>query len=215
MNLSREREALRACAIQATLALAQEYFSFTAPSGSTGVPLDQAHVFTARRTDLWKSWSNLPQAVHRLFGRLWQVLRDEGDLAQREAFFEAALEYAVEPTALFAVPEGADLDGVRWVQARHQQEPLALAAQLVAQAEVYREMLDAPLPTATPGLWSFGPDGACTVRIPESEKGARTEPVALSTAPFWTAPTCPAPPSGSSSGNRLRPCPTGSAGSRA
>ncbi|MFB7477064.1 hypothetical protein [Kitasatospora sp. NPDC056184] len=184
MNRSAECEAMRACAVAAVLALAQEYFSFTAPTGATGVPLDQAHVFAARRADRWERWPALPQEVHGLFGRLWQAIEEETDLAQCEAFSDAALEYAVEPTALFAVPDGTSTDDVRWVQVRHSQEPLALAARLINEAEAYREVMDTPLPSTAPGLWSFGPDGESTAEIPASEKHTPTTPIALTTAPF-------------------------------
>ncbi|MGW1871401.1 hypothetical protein ACWCPS_38510 [Streptomyces mauvecolor] len=177
-------EAIQDCAVQAALALAQEFFSFTTEQGQRGVPLDQAHVFTARRVDLWDQWEALPPTVHELFGRLWQVLREEGHLAQREAFFEAALEQSVEPGALFGLPQGASVREARWVEVCHAQKPLDLAERLVAEAETYRAVLDDPQPAAGEGLWSFGPDGAFTVAIPHSEKGAQVPPVTLRTTPF-------------------------------
>ncbi|MFE3187141.1 hypothetical protein ACFXKR_40850 [Streptomyces violascens] len=78
-------ERIQACGVQAALALAQEFFGFTTEDGRLGVPLDQAHVFAARRVDLWEGWEEQPRSVHGLCGRLWRVLREEGSLTQREA----------------------------------------------------------------------------------------------------------------------------------
>ncbi|MFF2813117.1 hypothetical protein ACFVT2_39315 [Streptomyces sp. NPDC058000] len=109
---------------------------------------------------------------------------DEVDLTQREAFFRAAVEYGVEPFALFALPEEADADEARWLVASHAQEPMALAERLVAEAEEYRFALDQPLPVAGQGLWAFGPDDLYTVSIPRSEERAADPAVPLRTAPF-------------------------------
>ncbi|MFE2971701.1 hypothetical protein ACFXKC_50605 [Streptomyces sp. NPDC059340] len=178
------REALQRCAIAAYLALSQQYFAFETVDGRCGVPLDFAQMFAARRTDVWGAWLSLPRAEYELVGRLWQALRQEGDLAQPETFREAVLEYAVAPTALFRIPEESNADETHWLVACHAQEPLALAERLVEEAEDYRAMLATALPTAGEGLWSFGRDRLYTVEIPASEKGAFVAPVRLRTEPF-------------------------------
>jgi hypothetical protein len=189
---SEVREALQACVIPAFLALAQHYFGFETVDGRRGVPLDQAHVFAARRLDLWRAWRSLPRAEYELVGRLWRAVKQEGDLAQQERFFEAAVEYAVGGSALFRLPEETSVDAARWVVACHAQEPLALVASLVEEAEEYRNVLERPLPVAGEGLWSFGPDGRYTVEIPASEKKARVVPVTLRTTPFLPEGRLPA-----------------------
>ncbi|MBO8202674.1 hypothetical protein JW613_30990 [Streptomyces smyrnaeus] len=178
------REALQRCAIAACLALSERYFAFGTVEGRRGVPLDFAQMFAARRTDVWGKWRSLPRPEYELVGRLWQALKQEGDLAQPETFREAALEYAVAPAALFKIPETSNADEAHWLVACHAQEPLTLAEHLVQEAEGYRASLEAPLPTAGEGLWSFGRDRLYTVEIPASEKNAFVSPVRLHTEPF-------------------------------
>ncbi|WP_413116819.1 hypothetical protein ACK1X7_48070 [Streptomyces sp. CY1] len=178
------REALQRCAIAAYLALSEQYFAFGTVDGRRGVPLDFAQMFAARRTDAWGRWLSLPRAEYELVGRLWQALKQEGDLAQPDTFREAALEYAVAPTALFRIPGESNADETHWLVACHAQEPLVLAEHLVQEAEEYRAMLQRALPTAGEGLWTFGRDRLYTVEIPASEKDAFVAPVRLRTEPF-------------------------------
>ncbi|WP_055557105.1 hypothetical protein [Streptomyces sp. NBRC 110028] len=178
------REALQRCAIAAYLALSEQYFAFGTLDGRRGVPLDFAQMLAARRTDVWGAWLSLPRAEYELVGRLWQAIKQAGDLAQPETFREAALEYAVAPTALFRIPEHSNPDDARWLVACHAQEPLALAEHLVQESEGYRAMLQRARPTAGEGLWSFGRDRLYTVGIPASEKGSFVSPVRLRTEPF-------------------------------
>lgn len=184
MKTGEVREALQRCAIAAYLALSQQYFAFETVDGRRGVPLDFAAMFAARRTDLWGAWLSLPRAEYELVGRLWQAVRQEGDLAQPETFREAVLEYAVASTALFRIPEESNADETHWLVACHAQEPLVLAENLVQEAEDYRGMLEVALPTAGEGLWAFGHDGLYTAEIPASEKNAFVAPVRLRTEPF-------------------------------
>ncbi|MFE5374048.1 hypothetical protein [Streptomyces mirabilis] len=178
------REALQRCAIAAYLALAEQYFAFETVDGRRGVPLDFAQMFAARRTDAWGRWLSLPRAEYELVGRLWQALKQEGDLAQPDTFREAVLEYAVAPTALFRIPGESNADETHWLVACHAQEPLALAEHLVQEAEEYRAMLQTAPPTAGEGLWAFGRERLYTVEIPASEKDAFVAPVRLRTEPF-------------------------------
>ncbi|MFE3496476.1 hypothetical protein ACFXOS_26020 [Streptomyces sp. NPDC059175] len=178
------REALQRCAIAAYLALSEQYFAFGTVDGRRGVPLDFAQMFAARRTDAWGRWLSLPRAEYELVGRLWQALKQEGDLAQPDTFREAVLEYAVAPTALFRIPGESNADETHWLVACHAQEPLVLAEHLVEEAEEYRAMLERALPTAGEGLWSFGRERLYTVEIPASEKDAFVAPVRLRTEPF-------------------------------
>ncbi|MFJ2217344.1 hypothetical protein ACIQVO_00175 [Streptomyces sp. NPDC101062] len=178
------REALQRCAIAAYLALSEQYFAFGTVDGRRGVPLDFAQMFAARRTDAWGRWLSLPRAEYELVGRLWQALKQEGDLAQPDTFREAALEYVVAPTALFRIPGESNADETHWLVACHAQEPLVLAEHLVQEAEEYRAMLQRALPTAGEGLWAFGRDRLYTVEIPASEKDAFVAPVRLRTEPF-------------------------------
>ncbi|MFD6150206.1 hypothetical protein [Streptomyces sp. NPDC060243] len=178
------REALQRCAIAACLALSQQYFAFGTADGRRGVPLDFAAMFARRRADLWGAWLSLPRAEYELVGRLWQALRQEGDLAQPETFREAVLEYAVDPAALFQIPQESDADETRWLVACHAQTPLVLAENLVQEAEDYRGMLESARPAAGEGLWAFGREGLYTVEIPASEKHAFVAPVRLRTEPF-------------------------------
>ncbi|GLW19823.1 hypothetical protein Stsp01_65660 [Streptomyces sp. NBRC 13847] len=185
------REALRHCTVRAALALAQEYFGFPATGGRRGVSLEFAHIFASRRTDLWDRWDGLPVEVHELCGRLWQAMRFEVDLTQREAFFRAAIEYGVDPAALFTLPEEAHTDDARWLVAAHAQEPLELANRLVAEALAYRAALDHTWPLAGQGLWTFGPDDLYTVSVPKGEDAAADPVVQLWTAPFAQEVTLP------------------------
>ncbi|WP_406518227.1 hypothetical protein [Streptomyces sp. NBC_00826] len=117
------REDLARCALEAYLALSQQHFGFQALGDRRAVPLDQAHVFAARRPDLWGSWSTLPPLACELIGRLWRAVGTEGDLAQREEFLEACRTYAVSPWAQFQLPEEADPDAATWLVARHDRDP--------------------------------------------------------------------------------------------
>ncbi|MFM9596525.1 hypothetical protein ACKI1J_42145 [Streptomyces scabiei] len=184
MKTGEVHEALQRCAIAAYLALSQQYFAFETADGRCGVPLDFAAMFAARRTDVWGAWLSLPRAEYERVGRLWQALRQEGDLAQPETFREAVLDYAVAHTALFRIPQESNADEARWLVACHAQEPSALAEHLVQEAEGYRAMLERSLPTAGEGLWTFGRDRLYTVEIPAGEKGAFVAPVRLRTEPF-------------------------------
>lgn len=177
------REELLRCVLAGYLVLSQQHFGYMALGDRKAVPLDQAHVFAARRPDLWGSWSTLPREQCELIGRLWQAAGSEGDLAQREEFFEACRAYAVAPLALFRLPEEANPDAARWLVACHDRDPLELLEDLVLEAESYRDQLEQPLATAGEGRWSFGRDSVYTVEIPASERRAVAAPVQLSTQP--------------------------------
>lgn len=186
------RESLARCALAAYLVLSQQYFGFQALGERRGVPLDQAHVFAARRPDLWGAWSSLPVPVHELIGRLWRAAGTEGDLAQREEFLEACRAYAVSSWAQFRLPEEADPDAATWLVACHDRVPAELFEDLVLEAELYREQLEEPLAVAGEGRWSFGRDEAsCTVEIPASERRVGTAAVRLVTEPYLESADLP------------------------
>ncbi|MFJ9752620.1 hypothetical protein [Streptomyces chartreusis] len=176
-------EALLRCGLAGYLALSQQYFGYTALGGRQAVPLDQAHVFAARRPDMWGSWSTLPGAQCELIGRLWRAVGNEGDLAQPEEFFEACRAYAVAELALFRLPQEADPGAAKWLVTCHDREPLGLLEDLVLEAENYRDELERPLATAGEGRWSFGRDPVSVVEIPASERRSVAAPVQLITRP--------------------------------
>ncbi|MFJ8955174.1 hypothetical protein ACIRO1_34275 [Streptomyces sp. NPDC102381] len=185
------REELVRCAVAGFLALSQQHFGFRALQGRRAVPLDQAHVFAARRPDLWGAWSTLPPEEHHLIGRLWRAVGSEGDLAQREEFFEACRTYAVSSLSLFRLPEEADPDAATWLVACHDRDPAELFADLVEEIEGYRDQLQAPLATAGEGRWSFGRDPVYTVEIPASERRTAGAAVQLTTQPYLEAAELP------------------------
>ncbi|MFB7852656.1 ATP-dependent DNA helicase [Streptomyces sp. NPDC056053] len=189
--MSEIREELARCALVAYLALSQRYFGFQALGDRRAVPLDQAHVFAARRPDLWGSWSTLPRQACELIGRLWRAVGTEGDLAQREEFLEACRTYAVSPWAQFQLPEEADPDAATWLVACHDRDPAELFEDLVLETELYREQLEMPLATAGEGRWSFGKDPVYTVEIPASERRPAAAPVRLATQPYLGAAELP------------------------
>src|SRR2546423_1229937 len=87
-----EEWALRMLAVAFPLALADEYFGFKNAQGLRVVPLDQAHVFVAARTDLWDRWHQVPRSVKEMIGNYWHVR--PGDVAERSRFYGLASHYA-------------------------------------------------------------------------------------------------------------------------
>jgi hypothetical protein len=171
---------LRRLTVAVPLALAEKYFGFSNPQGELVVPLDQAYVFAAARTDLWDSWPRLPRRVRELAGHYWHVRED--DLASRDTFYAMARAYAASPDGLYRLPEDVPPREAQYLVVAHAQNPLKLAKELVREAEELFYQTRSPLPVAGPGQWRFGGRELSVVTIPDSEKDATVPPLPLRTA---------------------------------
>lgn len=168
-------------AVAFPLALADEYFGFTDARGQRVVPLDQAHVFAAARTDLWDRWPRLPRAVREMVGNYWHVR--PGAVAERSAFYGLARHYAEASGNLYRLPTDVERDDTTYVIRGHAQEPLRVAKQLVREAEELFYGNRGPQPVAAAGRWSFG-GGSSFVTIPDGEGAVGIAPLPVRTAPY-------------------------------
>ncbi|MCC3772181.1 hypothetical protein, partial [Streptomyces sp. UNOC14_S4] len=176
-----EEWALRMLAVAFPLALADKYFGFRNPQGQRVVPLDQAHVFAAARTDLWQRWPEVPRRVRQMVGDYWHVR--PGDVAGRSAFYGLARSYASSLEGLYRLPDDVDPREAKYLVVAHAQKPLRLAKELLREAEELYYGNRAPQPVATGGKWSFGGDSS-VVTIPDGEGEAGVPPLRLRTAPY-------------------------------
>jgi hypothetical protein len=168
-------------AVTFPLALADEYFGFKNAQGLRVVPLDQAHVFAAARTDLWDRWHQVPRSVKEMIGDYWHVR--PGDVAERSSFYSLARHYADTAEGLYRLPNDVERDEATYVIRTHAQRPLQLAKGLVREAEELYYGNRGPRPVATAGKWSFG-NNSSFVAIPEGEGAGGIAPLRLRTAPY-------------------------------
>ncbi|MFJ3799998.1 hypothetical protein ACIPSJ_27415 [Streptomyces sp. NPDC090088] len=173
---------LHTLCVNTALALAEEYFGFRDADGRMIVPLDQAHVFAAARTDLWERWPRVPRRVRELAGRYWRV-RPE-DLAGRGTFEAIARTCANSGGGLYRLPDDVPPREAAYLLAAHAQKPLDLARELVREAEDHYHGTRLPLPVAGPGRWQFGGPEPSVVTIPDTEQDAHVRPLQLTTAPY-------------------------------
>ncbi|MGK4586044.1 hypothetical protein [Kitasatospora sp. HPMI-4] len=172
---------LRMLAVAFPLALADEYFGFRNAQGQRIVPLDQAHVFAAARTDLWERWPQVPRRVREMVGDYWHAR--PGDVAGRSAFYGMVRYYASSPDGLYRLPEDVEPREATYVVVAHTQKPLRLARGLLREAEELYYGNRGPQPVATAGKWSFGGDSS-VVTIPDGEGEAGVAPLRLRTTPY-------------------------------
>jgi len=172
--------ALRKAALAFALALADEYFGYTDAQGRRVVPLDQAHVFAAARTDLWERWPMVPRRVREMVGDFWHVRPPE--MADKRVFRRLARWWASVPDSLYQLPPDLAPGKAEYLLVAHAQQPLALAQGLLREAEEIYYADRGPQPVATAGSWSFGKDSVVT--IPEGEGEAGITPLRVPTAPY-------------------------------
>ncbi|WP_413812747.1 hypothetical protein [Streptomyces sp. OE57] len=173
---------MRMLAVAFPLALADEYFGFRNAQGQRVVPLDQAHVFAAARTDVWERWPQVPRRVRELIGGYWHVR--PGDVAGRSAFYGLARSYASSPEGLYRLPEDVEPREATYLVVAHAQEPLVLAKGLLGEAEELYYGNRGPQPVATAGKWAFGSRDLSVVTVPDGEGEAGVAPLRLRTAPW-------------------------------
>ncbi|MFJ7275452.1 hypothetical protein [Kitasatospora sp. NPDC098663] len=175
-----EEWALRKLGLAIPLALADEYFGFVDPKGQRIVPLDQAHVFAAARTDLWDRWTQVPRQVRQMAGTYWHVRPPA--LADRKEFEQLACWWACQPDSFYRMPEGVDPRKATHLLVAHAQRPLELARGLLCEAESIYYGSRGPQPVATAGMWAFGKDSV--VAIPEGEGEDGVTPLRVRTSPY-------------------------------
>ncbi|MFF7777034.1 hypothetical protein ACFZCG_21725 [Streptomyces tanashiensis] len=175
-----EEWALRKAALAFALALADEYFGYVDAKGRRVVPLDQAHVFAAARTDLWERWPRVPRRVREMVGGFWHVRPPE--LADGKEFHQLARWWASLPESLYRLPQDVVPRKAEYLLVAHAQQPLMLARGLLREAEEIYYASRAPQPVATPGNWAFGKDSVVT--IPDREGEADITPLRVHTTPY-------------------------------
>lgn len=175
-----EEWALRKVALAFALALADAYFGFADANGRRVVPLDQAHVFAAARTDLWELWPRVPRRVREMAGDYWHVRPPE--LADKMEFHQLARWWASHPDSLYLLPPDVAPRKAEFLLVAHAQRPLVLARGLLREAEEIYYGSRSPQPAATAGNWSFGKDSVVT--IPDGEGEADITPLRVRTAPY-------------------------------
>lgn len=173
---------MRMLAVAFPLALADEYFGFRDQQGQRVVPLEQAHVFAAARTDLWDRWPTVPRRVRELVGGYWHVR--PGDVAGRSAFSRLVRAYASSREGLYRLPGDVEPGEAKYLVVAHAQKPLRLAEGLLREAEELYYGNRAPQPVAIAGKWTFAGGDASVVTIPEGEGDAGVVPLRLRTAPY-------------------------------
>ena len=171
---------LQELATQIACALAEALFPAPDASGRPVASLDQAHVIASGRLDLWDAWPSQPERVHRLVGRFLRIRHNE--LGSHRRFMQTARDLAHRPDSPYTVPGGVPLREVRQLVPRHGQQPLDLAERLIAEAEAKHLQNRRPLPVATRGRWSFGPQAQSVVEFPDLGVPV-TNPLVVKTAP--------------------------------
>ena len=178
--MTRERRGLGDMAVQAALALAQEFFDERAKAGR--VRLVDAHVLISGRVDAWGSWRDLEPRAKALIGRLLRVRHNE--LASLRRFEEAARRVCAGSDSPFVIPAGTAPYEAQEVLALHGQPPLAFAEQVIEAMEGEHARQRAPLPVADGGAWEFGGRERSQVTLPAGLHPPVIDPVVINTAPY-------------------------------
>jgi hypothetical protein len=176
------RPGLGDMAVQAALALTQEFFSEPDREGRARVPFTQAHVLISGRLDAWDGWRDLEPVAKALTGRLLRVRHNE--LASLQRFLDAARRVCAAPDSPFVIPAGVAPHEAGEVLALHGQPPLVFAGQMIEAMEAEHARQRPPVPAAGGGLWEFGWRDRSQVTLPVALQAPVIEPVVIDTAPY-------------------------------
>lgn len=176
------RQGLGDMAVQAALAIAQEFFGAPDQEGRTRVRLADAHVLISGRLDAWDGWRGLDPQVKALTGRLLRARHNE--LASLRRFEDAARRVCAYADSPFVIPAGVAPYQAQEVLALHGQPPLVLAGQVIEAMEDERARQRAPLQAAGGGVWEFGGRDRSQVTLPAGLRPPVIDPVVISTAPY-------------------------------
>jgi hypothetical protein len=169
-------------AVQAALALAQEFFGTPDEEGRTRVRLADAHVLISGRVDAWDGWRDLDPGVKALTGRLLRVRHNE--LASLRRFEDAARRVCAGADSPFVIPAGIAPFEALEVLALHGQPPLVFAEQVIEGMEGERARQRAPVPAAGGGAWEFGGRERSQVTLPAALRPPVIDSVVINTAPY-------------------------------
>src|SRR6266702_1847110 len=98
------RQGMGDMAVQAALAMAQEFFGAPDQEGRTRVLLADAHVLISGRLDAWDGWRDLDPRVKAPPGRLLRARHNE--LASLRRFEDAARRVCAHADSPFVIPAG-------------------------------------------------------------------------------------------------------------
>ena len=138
------RPGLGEMAVQAALAMAQEFFGAPDQEGRARVRLADAHVLISGRLDAWDGWRGLDSQVKALTGRLLRARHNE--LASLRRFEDAARRVCAYADSPFVIPAGVAPYQAQEVLALHGQPPLVLAGQMIEAMEDERARQACPAP---------------------------------------------------------------------
>ncbi|MFJ5879879.1 hypothetical protein [Kitasatospora cineracea] len=171
---------LRKVSLAFVLAVTDAYFGYVDGLGRRVVPLDQAHVFAAARTDLWESWPQVSRWVREMVGDYWHVRPPE--LADEKQFRQLACWWAALPESLYRIPPDIVPGKAAYLLASHAQQPLVMAKGLLQEAEEIYYASRGPQPVATAGSWEFGKQSVVVISDGEGEEAIT--PLRVRTAPY-------------------------------
>ena len=169
-------------AVQAALALAQEFFGEPDRQGRIRVRLADAHVLISGRVDAWDNWQELDPGAKAITGRLLRVRHNE--LASLRRFEDAARRVCAVADSPFVIPAGVAPYEAQEVLALHGQQPLVFARQVIELMEGEHARQRAPIPAAGGGVWEFGGRERSQVTLPASLQPPVIDPVVIDTAPY-------------------------------
>lgn len=181
-TVSGARQGLGDMAVQAALAIAQEFFGKTGQDGQTRVRFTQAHVLISGRLDTWEAWEDLDPRLKSLIGRLLRVRHNE--LASLQRFLDAARRACTAPDAPFRLPDGVTSYDAEDASPMHGQRPLVFAQRLIETMEAEHARQRTPVSAADGGLWEFGGRERTQITLPAGFMAPGVSPVVITSAPY-------------------------------
>jgi hypothetical protein len=169
-------------AVQASLAIAQEFSGEAGHDGRPPVRFALAHVLISGRLDTWDAWEDLDSGVKSLIGRLLRVRHNE--LASLQRFLDAARRVCAAADSPFRLPDGVAPYDAGHAVPMHGQQPLVFAQRLIEDMEAEHARQRAPVGGADGGVWEFGGRERSQVTLPDGFKAPGITPVVITTAPY-------------------------------